>query len=118
MLLSELVREPIDRETTMTGTLSTCRCQHCPQVLEFEPKRAGEMVPCPNCGMDTCLFLGGVAAQPAATKSATAPSMGLFGRDKRVERRLEELSARPAGTRKGAWLVVLFCLIGIVLVLV
>src|SRR6266542_6531381 len=39
----------------MTATMFVGRCQHCPQEMEFEPKRSGEVVACPGCGMETPL---------------------------------------------------------------
>lgn len=39
------------------NTLAKCKCQHCNQKIEFDSSQAGETIPCPNCGMDTLLFI-------------------------------------------------------------
>jgi DNA-directed RNA polymerase subunit RPC12/RpoP len=38
-------------------TFSKCKCQHCSQGIQFEVSQAGQTVTCPNCGMETVLFI-------------------------------------------------------------
>jgi len=47
------------------ATLVKCKCQHCNQSIEFDSEGDGQMIPCPNCGMETKLF---VPASPPAFK--------------------------------------------------
>ena len=37
--------------------LVKCKCQHCNQPLEFEAQHAGELIQCPNCSLETVLFI-------------------------------------------------------------
>lgn len=46
----------MERETIM-AILTKCKCQHCNQSIEFDASGAGQLVPCPNCGMETVLFV-------------------------------------------------------------
>lgn len=41
----------------MTSSTAKCRCRHCDQSIEFDSQHAGETVTCPNCGMETILFI-------------------------------------------------------------
>jgi hypothetical protein len=43
-----------------------CPCQNCNAQLEFDAKDAGQTVPCPQCGMDTVLFI-----PPTQSKAST-----------------------------------------------
>lgn len=94
----------------------TCRCQHCPQELEFEAERSGEMVTCPACGSETTL--AAPPLKPAAAERPPDLPTGIVGREKRVAERVDELSTPAGRGRTSAWVVVFFCLIGMVLVLV
>jgi|SRR6185312_1958262 len=60
----------------MNTFLVKCKCQHCNQSLEFEADRAGETVPCPNCGMDTQLFIPQTGRLPEPSKNASTFSAG------------------------------------------
>lgn len=44
---------------------AVCRCQHCDQKIKFNAANAGHTVACPNCGMETMLFI------PAVEKKQT-----------------------------------------------
>ncbi len=41
-----------------------CRCQHCNQSIEFPKDASGQIVECPNCKMETLLFIPKKAVPP------------------------------------------------------
>jgi hypothetical protein len=45
-----------------------CKCNHCPELIAFEPSNVGQTVQCPRCGMDTILFVPNT--RPAPPKAA------------------------------------------------
>lgn len=50
-----------------------CFCNVCSQPIEFELSRAGELVQCPHCGMDTVLYLTRTAPDEAKPKPLSTP---------------------------------------------
>lgn len=41
----------------MTQQFATCRCQYCNNGIEFDALRAGEIITCPHCQMETKLYV-------------------------------------------------------------
>lgn len=48
----------------MNTFLVKCKCQHCSQNIEFDSESAGQLVNCPNCGMETLLFIPDASPLP------------------------------------------------------
>jgi len=46
-----------------------CPCLHCDSHIEFEVSRAGEIVACPHCGIETTLFVPRVKSPPPLLES-------------------------------------------------
>ena len=40
-----------------SSRFATCRCRHCDGGIEFEASHAGESVACPQCGLETTLYV-------------------------------------------------------------
>lgn len=47
-----------------------CNCQHCNRGIEFEAAQAGQIFPCPHCGIDTVLFIPTATRKELRNKSA------------------------------------------------
>ena len=67
-------------------TLPACPCNVCSAKIEFEPSRAGETMNCPQCGMDTILYLPSLARpkadavpQPLAQPPIAGPTLVQVG---------------------------------------
>lgn len=56
-------------------TLTKCKCQHCNQNIEFDSDNAGATIPCPNCGMETMLFVVAASPRPAPRAALAPPKM-------------------------------------------
>jgi DNA-directed RNA polymerase subunit RPC12/RpoP len=54
-------------------TLVKCKCQHCNQSIEFDSDGAGQKIACPNCGMETLLFIPAKPIAPPTAPHATPP---------------------------------------------
>jgi len=61
--------------------IAKCHCRNCNAHIEFEAADAGAMVECPNCKMETQLFVPPPAFKPkippAPVSAAAAPSGGM-----------------------------------------
>jgi len=51
--------------------LIKCLCNHCDGCLEFESSEAGKEVQCPQCGMDTALYIPHVTIAEKQRKHST-----------------------------------------------
>ncbi len=58
-------------------TWAICNCNNCSGHLEFDASRAGEVVACPHCGMETTLYV-------PETPVSEAPPPVLLGREPQV----------------------------------
>ena len=52
--------------------MERCKCNHCEQVIEFQPHQAGEDVECPGCGLSTQLFVKSSPRYKAIPKSKSS----------------------------------------------
>lgn len=71
----------------MTAQTAKCRCQHCDTKIEFDIEHAGQATPCPQCGMETVLFIPPPEPQmpkekpiPVAKLAAVPASEAIAGR--------------------------------------
>jgi len=49
------------KDMKATERLQSCECNFCGSAIAFEISKSGELVNCQNCGMETVLFVPGVA---------------------------------------------------------
>jgi hypothetical protein len=46
-----------------------CKCNHCSQPIEFPSEMAGQAIECPNCKIETTLFIPPPPEKPATPKN-------------------------------------------------
>src|SRR5436309_2654463 len=52
-----------------------CKCNICSTQIRFAASRAGENITCPNCGMDTQLFIGEYDTPPEPEAAPFNPNL-------------------------------------------
>jgi hypothetical protein len=88
-----------------------CPCQNCNTHLEFDTKDAGQTIACPNCGMDTLLFMPQKPAKPILYETVQAASPP---RKLSTKEALREQSAYKTG-RTVVGVIFIFSVIGSIL---
>jgi len=63
--------------TTTECQTVKCPCNNCSEVIEFSASRAGEVMPCPHCGLDTKLFIHRPPLVPRPKKSTRGMVIGV-----------------------------------------
>jgi hypothetical protein len=69
-----------------------CPCQHCNAHLEFEEEAAGKTIVCPQCGMETVLFVPAVDVQTEPQPQLSKPTT-----KKALKSALRKQTAYPFG---------------------
>lgn len=66
-----------------------CKCRHCDQSLEFDSSHAGQTIQCPNCQMDTLLFIPGALSSGRKTQSLRhSPALAVDAKEKLARRNI------------------------------
>lgn len=53
--------------------LVKCNCNQCPAQIEFDSAKAGQVITCPTCGMETTLYVPPVPIAPKPAAPASPP---------------------------------------------